>query len=545
MSNANLSKCCTWVAAALERRPGLTAVLLGLLAAGWSWFRMWGGPTIPSGDSVAYLESARSLLETQRYGWLVWELGGNEQLRPGSFEVNTIWPPALPALLAGTLWLGVEPQLAVRCLVALFAGLAVATSYGVAALILRPGPLAMGVTLLYAGMFEFQWWVVESWMAEGIYLAAVGGGIVLFHRMARESTPAPAFLALGLLFSVAYYLKSIGPAFILAAGVSMLALRQWSLGRRIVCATWLAAGCAVGALPWLLRNLSYGTIGSGGQAIAHPILQSSLDLVRLFVPRHGPYLQSPRTVVLLGLFAFGGLVLAGALILPRGRRGRAVEWLSRIEAAGPGAVFALVYLLVFVAAASAGVALEKTGWIETRYWMEIGLFLLAFAALAVRTGAALLEGLPARVVRPAAWVVVACLFVANLWEFAHTWPQTRLRLPTAMQQSDVRRDIVRLLPPAERFAFVSNERYRFGVESGLTASFSEAEAVRRAGGRERLQLVYAAYPLDRQMDMALVKTPPTVPAGWVEVGRLGAMSLHVPPQSSGLQGGSGPSPAQP
>ncbi len=529
MSAANEVTAWDRFSAAVALRPGLVTLAFGLLGFGLSLLRMRAGPTIPSGDSVAYLESARSLLESQQHGWLIWQLaedGGAVPL-PGRFEVNTIWPPGLSALLAAAMWAGVDIQLAVRGLVALFAGLAAAGGFAVARLVTRSVGASVILTLLYLGLFAVQWWVVESWMAEGLYLAVTFGGIVLFHRVATAATLSSAiFLPVGLLFSSVYYLKSIGPGFMMAAVASVLCLRHWPVRRRIVCAGWLAVGCGLGAAPWLLRNLSLGTIGSGGVAAPDAVMKSLLDLGRLFVPRHGAFTESVRAVVMLGLFVLSLTGIVVALSLPAGRGARARRFFTQIEEAGPGAVFALVYMVAFIAAVAAGVKLDKTGWVEARYWMEIGLFFLIFAWLAARVGLAELTGLARHALRASVIVAGVVIAVANLAETGRTASFTRLRVPEEPQRKRARAELVRLLGPVGQLAFVSNEKYRFGIETGLTASSSVEEAQRRMGENKSTRFVYVAYP-ESKPTMTLVSNPSAVPPGWTAVGKVGEAAIHL------------------
>lgn len=513
---------------AIALRTRFVTVAFALLGGGLSLFWMRAGPTIPSGDSVAYLESARSLLESRQHGWLVWQLAADGRALPGGFEVNTIWPPGLSALLAGAMWAGVDIQLAVRGMVALFAGLAAAGGFVVARLVTRSVAASGMLTLLYLGLFSVQWWVLESCMAEGIYLAVTFGGIVLFHRIASApGLSSVVFFPVGMLFSTVYYLKSIGPGYMMAAVASVLCLRHWSVRRRLVSAAWLAAGCAVGAAPWLLRNLSLGTIGSGGQAVAHPVVQSLFDLGRLFVPRHGAFTESGLAVALLAGFGLAVFGLGAALILPAGRCGRLRSFVARIEAAGPGAVFALVYTGVFVAAVSAGVKLEKTGWVETRYWMEIGLFLLMFAWVAAQTGLAELTGLARRAVQASGLAAGLVIAVANLAESARTASFARLRVPDEPQRQRARTELVRLLSPTGPLGFVSNEKYRFGIETGLSASGTLEEALRWMPEAKSERLVFVAYPAETGPTMALVSTPPSVPAGWKAAGKVGVAVVYL------------------
>ncbi|MBI5800791.1 MAG: hypothetical protein HZA92_08735 [Verrucomicrobia bacterium] len=515
--------------AAAAQRPGFVTLAFGLLGFALSLFWMRAGPTIPSGDSVAYLESARSLLESQQHGWLVWQLAEDGRAVPlaGRFEVNTIWPPGMSALLAGAMWAGVDIQLAVRGLVALFAGLAAAGGFAVSRLVTRSAAASIILTLLYLALFAVQWWVIESWMAEGLYLAVTFGGIVLFHRVATTANLSNAiFLPVGLLFSSVYYLKSIGPGFMMAAVASVLCLRHWPLRRRIICAGWLAAGCGVGAAPWLLRNLSLGTIGSGGLAAPDAVMKSLLDLGRLFVPRHGAFTESGRAVVMLGLFGLAVIGIVAALALPAGRAGRLRRLVARIEEAGPGAIFAVVYSLTFIAAVAAGVKLDKTGWVETRYWMEIGLFFLMFAWLAAQVGLAELTGLARHALRASVLVAGAVIAVANLAESARTASFTRLRVPDEPQRKRARAELVRMLSPVGQVAFVSNEQYRFGIETGVSASATVEEALRRTGETKPVRFVYVAYPAETKPTMALVSTPPAVPSGWKVVGIIGEAVIH-------------------
>lgn len=512
----------------LDQRPGIVACVFGLVFFALSWFSTRDGATIPSGDSVAAIESARSLLEVQRYGWVFWRLTEDGGKVPGGFDVNTIWPPALPALLAGAVWAGAEAQVAMRWLVVIWAALTAAGTFAVARMVTASTRAAALVTGLYLTLFNVQWWVMESFMAEGIYLAMTCGGMLLFHRVASRAGPSGlVFLPLGLALASVYYLKSIGPGFLLAACVSVLCLRQWPIRQRILSAGWLGVGCAVGGAPWLLRNLALGTIGSGGQAIAHPIIASLLDLGRLFVPRHGAFMESQVTVGLLGLLAVAVAVGAGALVLPRGRWERAGKWLAAIESAGPGAVFALVYTVIFIVAVSVGVALEKTGWVETRYWMEIGLFFLLFGWLAAATGRNELGG-TARLAVSGAVVVAAAVIAASNWiELARTRSFGRQRFPTEAQRQEARAELARRLKPFEHVTFISNEKYRFGFESGLSAVGTIAEARKRPDGLDLGKLVYVAYPVLERPTMALVKTPPAVPPDWISAGTWGEATLHV------------------
>lgn len=542
MSTANEFTAWVRFSAAVALRPGLVTLTFGILGFGLSLFWTRDGPTIPSGDSVAYLESARSLMEAQRHGWLVWQLTEDGSAVPGEFEVNTIWPPGLSALLAGAMWAGVDIQLAVRGFVALFAGLVAAGGFAVTRLVTRVAGASVVLTLMYLGLFTVQWWVIESWMAEGVYLAATFGGIVLFHRVASAvNATSLAFLPVGLMFSMVYYLKSIGPSYMMAAVVSVMCLRHWPLRRRIMSAGWLAAGCGVGAAPWLLRNLSLGTIGSGGQAVPHAVKQSLLDLARLFVPRYGAFTESAHTVVLLGLFGLAVVGIITALFLPAGRGSRLGAFLTRIEEAGPGAIFALVYTGVFVVVACAGVKLEKTGWVETRYWMEIGLFFLAFGWLVAQTGLSELAGLARRTVRVSVLAVGSVVAVANLAESTRTASFARVRLPDEAQRERARVGLVRLLGPTGPVVFASNEKYRFGIETGLTASITAEEALSRSGAGKAARVVYVAYPTVPTRTMSLVNNPPMVPFGWKAIGSIGEAVIHVS-ADGGQEGRLAPSP---
>lgn len=512
---------------AVALRSSYVTAAFALLGFGLSLFWMRAGPTIPSGDSVAYLESARSLLESRQHGWLIWQLAADGRAVPDGFEVNTIWPPGLSALLAGAMWAGVDIQMAVRGFVALFAGLAAAGGFAVTRLVTRSGAASVVLTLLYLGLFVVQWWVLESCMAEGIYLAVTFGGIVLFHRIASApGLTSAVFLPVGLLFSTVYYLKSIGPGFMLAAVASVLCLRHWPVRRRIIGAGWLAMGCGVGAAPWLLRNLSLGTIGSGGLAAPDAVMKSLLDLGRLFVPRHGAFTESGRAVVMLGLFGLAVIGIVAALVLPAGRAARARRFFTRIEEAGPGAVFALVYTVTFIAAVAAGVKLNKTGWVETRYWMEIGMFFLMFAWLAAQVGLAELTGMARHALRGSVLVAGVVIAVANLAESARTASFTRLRVPDEPQRKRARAELAGLLRPVGQVAFVSNEQYRFGIETGLSASVTVEEALRRTGESKPVRLVYVAYP-DTKPTMALVSNPPAVPSGWKAVGKIGVGVIYL------------------
>jgi hypothetical protein len=515
----------------LDKRPVWGALAFGMCFFAWSWFATRDGVTIPSGDSVAAIESARSLLEVQRYGWVVWRLTGDGGAVPGGFDVNTIWPPALPALLAGVVWAGAEAATAARWLVVIWTALTAAGSFAVVRMVVHSTRAAAVITGLYLTLFTVQWWVVESFMAEGIYLATTCGGLLLFHRVASRAGPSGiVFLPLGLALALVYYLKSIGPGFMLAGVITVLCLRRWPVKQRVWSAAWLALGCAAGGAPWLLRNLSLGTIGSGGQAIANPVMASMLDLGRLFVPRHGAFMESRLVVALLGLLAVAVMVGAVALVLPRGRMARAGKWLAGIENSGPGAVFALVYMVIFIVAVSVGVALEKTGWVETRYWMEIGLYFLMFGWLAAETGRTELQGVARAAVHTAAIVAAVVIAGSNWMELTRTRSFARQRLPTEAQRRAARAELAHRLKPFDHVTFISNERYRFGFESGLSAIETLAVARKRTDGLDLGKLVYVAYPVPEHATMALVKTPPTVPPGWVSVGPWGEAVLYIAPR---------------
>ena len=62
-----------------------------------SFLALKGGPSIPTGDSLAYLNCSQSLIKTNEYGFPYFQLEADGQRTLDYTEPNTVWPPLASA----------------------------------------------------------------------------------------------------------------------------------------------------------------------------------------------------------------------------------------------------------------------------------------------------------------------------------------------------------------------------------------------------------------------------------------------------------------
>lgn len=355
-------------------------IIIFVIIFGFTWIINKNGLALPTGDSGSMLISSQSLYTEGKYGWPSYELSNDGSVCIAHSAPNTVWPPSCAAIIVSLRYVGFTEIKAVRIFVSFFAGLTFSLVYLLAFRITNRQWLSIGITITMASMWNSYYWIIHSFMPEGIYISftvlSTLLAISVLEKVRSKNVKPHHFILLGFVTGLTYYIKSAAPAFILSLIMSFLILSKsenYKMSWRQI--MLFLTAIALTSMPWFLRNFNIGTIGGAGVASPTPIRDSLFSLLRLFVPKHGSYFENKITLVFALLFV---LIVALMFFLTFKRSIKNFVNKSTYKAIiskiliTPAYLLSILYCFTFVIVILFAIyVVPKASHIETRYWLEV------------------------------------------------------------------------------------------------------------------------------------------------------------------------------
>jgi hypothetical protein len=480
------------------------------------------GPSIPTGDSLSYYNSARSIAANGKFCFPFYELSSVGEIKMVGQEVNTIWPPATSFLLSIFAMVGFNLFYSLIFLISIFTFLSAYLIWHLSYVLTNSLKAANLVSFMLLSMWAFRYWVESSFMAEGLFISAtLIAPLYLFQINSKVNLKIVHFVVYGLLLSLSYYVKSVAPAFIIAG---LLTIFIFPPTRKFKFLASASLGVFMGVLPWLFRNLSYGTIGSAGSGpLPSTVLLSITEFIRLFTPRHGDFFESKITVIGACLFL---IAIPLIFILSVFQKGSAKIILHKIVnnlKINILLVFSVVYSIVFVVILIVSIyVLQKTSFIEMRYWLVLLPFILPSAYILLRE----IYFIKAAMIRKMLFYIPLTVYILsvalNIIESYRNSDRVWNRLP--LNQAANAYEIHKLLGLNRDIRFFSNSHVRFETYTGLTDWDRVIKSDTFTG-----RYCYVAFPPEPFNTMVLDSKATTLPIGWLKIASLNGIQFYVDP----------------
>jgi hypothetical protein len=496
--------------------PFLWAIICAII----SIFAISKGPAIPTGDSLSYFNCAKSLEANFSHSFPFSELDQTGKSAIVYFEPNTVWPPATSFSLFLLLKLGISKYLGLQILIILFAAISIGLTWKLARLITESNLASNIITLQLMTMWAFRYWVAESFMAEGLFITfSIIPPLFVSAINNHSNIKLGSFLVAGFLFSLTYYIKSAAPAYILAGWISVFIFSKQDKVKNLFL---FSIGAAIGVLPWLLRNLSHGTIGSAGSGpLPNTIVLSITEFIRLFIPRHGNFLESKVIVISAGLFLLSIGFIALLVILKKDELKRLINTFNEFSKHNYLFLFTWIYVLIFVVVLMISIyVFKKTSFIEMRYWMELMPFIMPSVWIFMRGIYHNQIGIRRKLIYRISMGLLSLIIVLNVFEGIRNEKRIWNRLPISQEANAL--EIRHSLGVNKNVRFFSNNHVKFETFSGLTDWDKVNDTLDFKG--VFCYVVFPPEPINTMLLEAKVESPP---AGWVKISSLKDMEFYM------------------
>jgi hypothetical protein len=500
----------------LKTYPFLWALVGALI----SIFAISNGPAIPTGDSLSYFNCAKSLDANFSHAFPFSELDQNGKSIIVYVEPNTVWPPATSFSLFLLFKLGISKYLGLQILIALFAAISIGLTWKLARLVTESNLASNIITLQLMTMWAFRYWVEESFMAEGLFITFSIIPPLFVTSISNQSiTKFGSYLVAGLLFSLTYYIKSAAPAYILAGWISVFIFSKQNRQKKLIL---FSIGSGIGVLPWLLRNLSHGTIGSAGSGpLPNTIVLSVTEFIRLFIPRHGNFLESKVIVISAGLFLLSIGFIALLVVLKKHELKRLMQAFNDFSKHNYLFLFTWIYVLVFVVVLMISIyVFKKTSFIEMRYWMELVPFIMPAVWIFMRDIYHNQIGSRRKLIYGTSMGLLSLIIVLNVFEGIRNEKRIWNRLPISQEANAL--EIHHSLGLNKNIRFFSNNYVKFETFSGLTDWGKVNDTLDFKGA-----FCYVAFAPEQENTMLLESKAATPPEGWVKISSLNNMEFYI------------------
>jgi hypothetical protein len=497
-----------------------------LLCISLSFMGIYEGAGIPTGDSLAYLNCGKSLASKSEYSFPYYFLDNTFSLKFDFSEPNTVWPPLTSFILSLLLKLGLSVSIAVKFMIVFFAGTSIFFSWLFTNRILKSTYASNIVSLLIISTWAFRYWVQLSFMSESIYLTFTLGISLLIFEFFHKHTKRSIILLfiLGIIISIPYYIKSAAPSFLLASLISVLFFGK-SRKEKSISFLFISLGVFTGAIFWLLRNLSFNTIGSAGVgAIHNSFFISILELLRIFVPYHGAYFENKFTIVLAGAFLLlFSLLTFGIFCCNKNFITKLLNFFKS-NLANPAFTISFFYCISFVVVTFfAMYVLPKASHFEMRYWMELIPFAYPIIWLTLRQ---LINSAETYFIIPfktLGYLILFVVLLANVKEDYRNNSKSLNRLNTNHAQKRLK--IGNLLKPYLPLRFYSNKNVKFETLTELTCWKFDYKSTYDPGFNGKYCFVKFKDSNIESLD--LVKTDQSIPTGYKYIGTIDEVEYYI------------------
>jgi hypothetical protein len=506
-------------------KANLLGVLFATLITSISFISLLKGVSIPSGDSIANLESSRVQAISFEHSFGHFELDSTGNASLAIKEVNTIWPPSASFSVAVLQQLGMSSHGSIFLFILFFTFTSTYFSWLFNFRITKSSKTATILTLVFVSLWGFRYWIATPFMPEGIFITmTMLSALYIFSLFKSEqNVPFYKFIFAGLLLSTTYYIKSAAPAFIAAGGLAVLFFRGTML-QKFTKLFWLSIGVLAGALPWLFRNISYGTIGSAGfGARSNALVESIVEFIRLFIPYHGPYTAQKYVLLLAAIFL---ILILFVLILIREKllvRKTFINFSKHHFLF----IFSSLYIITFLGVMFAAMyILPLASHIEMRYWLELAPFLIPWAWYIFNHGSKYISYQKQKLVQKCLFALFVLIVGANIFESIKNEQKNWVYLPKDEEKKKMQLTIHKILGNQRNIRFLSTPGYRFETKSGLTTAWLKKGDTIPADGT----YCFADYKEDWSKSMNYVPNNETFPVGWIKVGSVDEFDLYMPPK---------------
>lgn len=476
---------------------------------------------------MSYMNCGKLLAETGEYSFPYYSLGENGKRNLEISEPNTIWPPLTSFLLATILWLGLSTKVAICAIIVAFSGTAIFSSWLLSYRITKSICASNIIAILIMTNWAFRLWVQLSFMAEAIFITVTVVNALLLSNLfeKKELQRSIQYLLAGLCVSIAYYIKSAAPAFLLCSCATPFFLKMNSK-ERVKMIFWLGLGIALGIAYWLFRNLSFHTIGSAGSGpLPNAIVTSTFELLRIFVPFHGSYVASSVTIAFAMTFALLFFYLITLLFIKKECQQHCFVHFMKYYSSNPAFVFSLLYCVLFIAVILfAMYILPIASHIEMRYWLEIVPFAFPLGWVFFRHLISKLSGFHILHAKTIASLLIAVVLIANLREDVRN--HNREWNILTGEQVALRKEIANIMKPVGfPVRFQSNQPVRFETLTGLTSWTIVDNDINT---RTYLgKYCFVEFPELTPKAMNMDKDVRKAPYHWKVIGMTGEMAFYV------------------
>lgn len=478
----------------MKKRIRILAILLSIVATCISAYSIIEGPRIPTGDSMSYLNCAQSIATSQEHSFPYFALSKDGNRNLIYLEKNTIWPPATSVVIALQLKLGISVVNAARNLILFFTFSSVLLCFIFSYKICRSETLSSVITVVFFSMWTFHYWIAVSVMSEGLFITVtLLSSIYLITIFDSSKFRLLNFFLVGLITGSTYYIKSAAPAYILACGLAILLSNvDWS--KRLKNSILYGLGACLVILPWLLRNLNLGTVGSQGSGPrSSAIFDSLLCFVRLFIPKHGSFFESKWSIA---AFIICLLILIFVLLV-------GVQQLKSINhnfrnsikpiLENQGIRLSFIYIFCFIAVMIfAMVVLPLASHIESRYWMELYPFVIPTLVMVFRSIKLPNSTKYGKLQYIGLVVITSIIFISNVIEIQKNRKKSWIILQSDKSRLTERIKLSESLQLDGPAIFSSNHRVKFEVKTGLTSWSVDNPQYPNS----QLAHYYVVYPVD-------------------------------------------------
>jgi hypothetical protein len=450
----------------------IQAIIVALVATIFSWTIVKNGVKIPTGDSMSYVNCSTVIYEHNEHSFVYSTLKPNGNINIISFEKNTIWPPATSFILAIIQRTGIGLHYSAIIFVLFFTFTTIFFSVIFSNLVTNSEIVSIVIGLLFSFSWNFFYWIGVSVMSEGLFITStLISAILLIRHLSdiNESKMINLFL-IGMTVGFSYLIKSVAPAFIFSCFL-LVFLNYKTFKDKLISSFIFVIGVLIPSLPWLLRNLHLNTIGSAGTGPnKYAILESILNLIRLFIPKYGSYFESKITLLFALIFIVSLLTIITLPIIRKSLIKNALNKTFSLIIGENKFKFILIYLVVFINVLLFSMyVLPLAINIETRYWMVLFPFTVPFFYSISMLFYKEYEVKHNYFIKAIFVFLAALIFFSNISEIYRNNKKDWITLNTDVDREIVRSELSTIIKSDKNIRFMSNKAIEFEIKTGLTS----------------------------------------------------------------------------
>ncbi|MCB9246135.1 MAG: glycosyltransferase family 39 protein [Flavobacteriales bacterium] len=507
------------------RSKNLSIALIPLLTIVYVLMSNWNGVSVPTGDSYSFYSPAMQIARNSLCEDVFTALDEKGELVDIGSRKNFIRAPGIAYLFGSLLALGLPIKTSGIILNLLLVLAVLLLLYRWADIILKNKTLSLIISTHLIFSWVFYIWCVRSYMSESLFIAYAIFLAVFFEKSYHKISGRTVYLILsGILCGLVYYTKYSGLALLPVIAFFPL-LRQKKLTVALKDAILLVVGMCISVIPWMYRNYYLnGSIGGGGSGYSsRTIPESTMGLIRIFVPKHGSFQNDTLTLIFLGVFVLVGTVVLFILL----KNVRVKDVIRYVQKADSAVLFSLLYLTSYLALTLVGIyIIPKTHHIESRYWMEIYPFFMPLL-IKFTKDASSINGISNGLVRKGFVVLLIVSMAANIKEVYRNRSKFEITMKNESERELLRSEIAKLLPSKGRYIFTSNKFVRMYVETGIT-DWSEIDTS-SVYDEYKIdpKLIYALYDHEQDESIILSDIPTSPPSNYSFLGKVQNMKLYM------------------